>query len=261
VSAPPVIDIAGLTVDLAGRRVLDRVSMRLAGVGLVALVGPNGAGKSTCLRAMAGLVGARDGDVRIDGRAIRDMAAKERARRLAYLPQERTVHWPLRVRDIVGLGRLGHGGGTTAQDRLAVARALEVMDVTHLADRPVLAVSGGERARVLLARALAQEPHVLLADEPAAGLDPAHQWALHERFAAAAADGMRVVVATHDLGLVARFAADVVLLSGGRLIAHGPPADVLTPARLAEVFGMDVEVRRDAGVLVLSPRGLARPAS
>jgi iron complex transport system ATP-binding protein len=154
-----------------------------------------------------------------------------------------------------------HGGGVSDANRRAIDVALTTMDVTHLADRPILDLSGGERARVLLARALAQEPQILLADEPAAGLDPAHQWALHETFAALAARGMRVIVATHDLSLAARFASDIVILSGSQLVAHGVPSEVLTTGRLAQVFNIEVEIRSDAGIPVLISRGLARPTA
>jgi iron complex transport system ATP-binding protein len=233
------IQLKGLSVERDRRRVLDAVTARLQHPGVVALVGPNGAGKSTLLRAIAGLQPICAGEVVLDG-ISRERSA--RAGAIAYLPQERAVHWPLPVRAVVALGRLPHQGPRareTAADAQAIEQAMAAMDVTALAARPVTMLSGGERARVLVARALAQQPRVLLADEPAAGLDPAHQWALYQALQSNAAKGMRVLVATHDLALAARFATSALLLADGRLIAHGPIDDVLTPAHLRSVFGID----------------------
>ena len=164
------------------------------------------------------------GTVRADGRPLSEWDRQPFARTLAYLPQDRIVHWALTARAVVALGRLPHqppGAGESAADARAIEAALAAMDVTHLAPRPVLEMSGGERARVLVARALAQEPAALLADEPAAGLDPAHQLALFRHFARLAAEGRTVVVALHDLSLAARFCHRIVLMHEGRVVAAG----------------------------------------
>ena len=247
-----------LTVQLKLRTVLDDVSFDIVTPGLVVLAGPNGAGKSTLLRALAGLVAPAAGEVRIDDGALATWSIPERARRIGYLPQERTVHWPLAVRSVVALGRLPHQGPRAREsnaDRTAIDFAMAAMDITALAARSVQDLSGGERARVLVARVLAQEPQILLADEPTAGLDPSHQWALFETLEAAAQSGMRVVVALHDLAIASRFATHLVLLAGGRLIASGPPSGVLTPERLAQVYGITADTVETGGHRLIVPTG------
>jgi iron complex transport system ATP-binding protein len=252
------IEVRDLQVSLKGRAVVTGVTFDLNMPGLVALAGPNGAGKSTLLKALSGVLPADHGAIRIGGHEHATWPAAERALKVAYLPQERTLHWSLSARAIVALGRLPHrpsGGGETARDRDAIALALATMDATHLADRPVLELSGGERARILIARALAQAPVVLLADEPAAGLDPAHQWALFEALASAADRGVRVIVALHDLTLASRFATQMVLLNGGRVVSVGPPAAVLTPEVLARIYGITAQTVQRGGHTLLVPDG------
>jgi iron complex transport system ATP-binding protein len=208
---------------------------------VTAVIGPNGAGKTTLLRTVAGLLPPDAGTAAVDGRALSDWQPQALARALAYLPQERVVHWALSARAIVALGRLPYqpmGAGESEADAAAIDAALTAVDATHLAERPVLEMSGGERARILVARALAQEPRVLLADEPAAGLDPAHQLTLFRHFTALAVVGRTVVVALHDLSLAARFCHRIVLMHRGRTVASGAPADVLTSEHLAAVYGI-----------------------
>jgi iron complex transport system ATP-binding protein len=252
------IEITDVHVMLKDRAVLSDVSCDLNQAGLIALAGPNGAGKSTLLKALAGLLPVRRGSIRIGGHALASWPVAERARKLAYLPQDRTVHWPLPARAIVALGRLPHrlaGAANSALDDQAIDAALATMDATHLADRPVLELSGGERARILIARALAQSPAVLLADEPASGLDPAHQWALFEALAHAADAGTRVVVALHDLTLASRFARHMVILADGRIAASGTPAEVLTADTLARVYGITAEIVASSGHQLIVPSG------
>jgi iron complex transport system ATP-binding protein len=194
--------------------------------------------------------------VRLDGTPLSSWARGSLARALAYLPQERLVHWALTARAVVALGRLPYqpfGAGESAADRAAIDSALAATDAAHLARRPVPELSGGERARVLVARALAQEPRVLLADEPAAGLDPAHQLTLFRHLASLAAAGRTVVVAVHDLSLAARFCHRIFLVHEGRTIAAGTPQEVLTPEHLAAAYGITARFQAIEGVPVVLP--------
>jgi iron complex transport system ATP-binding protein len=235
------IEARGLSLTLGVRTVLSGLDFLALPGEMTAVIGPNGAGKTTLIKALCGLLEAVAGTILLDGRVMAEWQPQRRARALAYLPQERVVHWALTARRVVALGRLPHqplGAGESAADTHAIAAALAAMDIGHLADRPVLAMSGGERARVLVARCLAQEPAALLADEPAAGLDPAHQLALFRHLSGLAEAGRTVVVALHDLSLAARFCNRIVLMRAGHAVAAGTPDEVLTPEHLAAVYGI-----------------------
>ena len=229
----------GVGVKLAGRAVLQDLSFALPSGRLVALLGPNGAGKTTLLRALAGLVPA-DGAIHVGGGALASLGLRERARRFGYLPQGHIVHWPLPARDIVALGRYPHGA--TDPERLspsdagAVERAMRAADVLEFAARRVTELSGGERSRVALARVLAVEAPVILADEPTASLDPRHQLDVMKTLRKAADRGVLVIVVTHDLGLAARFAETLLVLADGRLVSYGAPAQALSEQVMADVF-------------------------
>jgi iron complex transport system ATP-binding protein len=229
----------GVSVSLAGRLVLNDISLSLASGHMVALVGPNGAGKTTLLRALAGLVPC-SGAIHVGGDALSSLGLSERARRFAYLPQGHLVHWPLPARDIVALGRYPHGATDPAQltpkDTEAVLRAMQATDVMEFSARRVTELSGGERSRVALARVLAVEAPVILADEPTSSLDPRHQIDVMKTLRQAADKGALVVVVTHDLGLAARFADSILVLSDGRLVSQGAPAQALSEQVMAEVF-------------------------
>jgi iron complex transport system ATP-binding protein len=228
-----------LDVALAGRRVLNGISLSLSSGHLVALVGPNGAGKTTLLRALAGLIPS-EGAIQVGGEALSSLPLRERAKRFGYLPQGHMVHWPLPARDIVALGRYPHGATDPARlpprDAEAVLRAMQAVDVMEFAERRVTELSGGERSRVALARVLAVEAPIILADEPTASLDPRHQIDVMKRLRAAADRGVLVIVVTHDLGLAARFADHVLVLADGRLGAQGAPEQALSEQVMANVF-------------------------
>lgn len=237
-----MLDAQGIGVTLGGAAILADMSARMEPGRVTAIVGPNGAGKSTLLACLAGLRAPDKGSVMLEGAPLAAINPRERAKRLGYLPQESTVHWNMAVRALVALGRYPHRdgmAGESAADWLAVQQALAEVGMEIFADRPINSLSGGERARVLLARVLAGTPQWILADEPMAALDLAHRYALMAHLRDIAAQGVGVVIVIHDLPLAARMADDALLLEGGRLVAAGPARDVLTPERLGPVFGVD----------------------
>ena len=227
-----------LGVTLSGRAVLRDVSLSLPSRQFVALVGPNGAGKTTLLRALSGLLPST-GTVHVGGDMLSSLSLRERAKRFGYLPQGHLVHWPLQVKDVVALGRYPHGADParlSPSDEEAVMQAMQVTDVVALAPRLVTELSGGERSRVALARVLAVGAPIVLADEPTASLDPRYQIDVMKNLRGIADSGVLVIAATHDLGLAARFADSVLVVSNGRLAAQGKPAQALSEAIMADVF-------------------------
>ena len=234
------IEARGLVVRFGAQPALAGVDCDLVSGAFVGLVGPNGAGKTTLLRVLAGLQRADAGEARYDGRTAADLGRAALARRVAYLAQSGFSHWPLRVDHVVALGRLPHRRAfspSSAADRLAVEAALAAAEVVELRDRPIGTLSGGERARALLARALAVEADMLLADEPVAALDPLHQLRAMALLRAAARKGAGVVAVLHDLTLATRFCDRLIVLDAGRVVADGPPS-ALTDAVLAETYGV-----------------------
>jgi iron complex transport system ATP-binding protein len=231
-----------ITIAINGRRIVDRASLEVASGEMIGLIGPNGAGKSTLLRAILGIREKDAGSVTLDGVDLMSIPARERARHVAFLPQERRVEWRLTARDVVALGRYPHQagfGGMTAENQAAVDRAIAAVDGAHLLDRPVAVLSGGERTRILLARALAVEAPILLVDEPILALDPYHQLHVMEILRARAESGVGVLAVIHDLAFAARFMDRIVLMHEGAVAGEGSPQDILSPERLDRVYRID----------------------
>lgn len=200
---------------------------------ILALLGRNGAGKTTLMRAALGLLGHAGQS------SLATLDPRARARAVAWMPQAREIAWPVTVEALVTLGRTPHRARRlTDADHRAVTRAIDWMGLSDMRRRTATRLSGGEQARALIARALAQDTPLVMADEPIAGLDPAHQIATMETFAGLARAGRSVLVSLHDLGLAARHCSRLILLGQGRVMADGPPGEVLTPALVAEVFGI-----------------------
>ncbi|MGQ2941158.1 MAG: ABC transporter ATP-binding protein [Blastomonas fulva] len=257
-----VLAAENLTLKLGGRRVLDAVSARFTPGQVTAVLGPNGAGKSTLLSCLAGLHTPETGQVLVGGHPRSTLGMRDLARQIGLLPQGGDVHWDVDVATLVALGRYPHRArwGETEADRAAIALAMAATDVTQFAARPVTALSGGERARVLLARVLAGEPQWLLADEPLANLDPAHQLDTLECLRDVARGGAGVIVVLHDLNHAIRVADEVLLLCDGGIVAQGAPDDVLTPERIAETYGVSSHIGTTPdGVRFIVTTPMARP--
>jgi iron complex transport system ATP-binding protein len=253
----PAVELDGLTVELGGQPVLESVSLSVERGEFLALVGPNGAGKTTLLRAVNGLVTPDAGTVRLGGTDAGGLSVRQRAQRVATVPQETSVGFDFPVRDLVAMGRTAHRSRLSRADeadRAAVERALERTDTAGFADRSVGSLSGGERQRVVLARALAQAAPLLLLDEPTASLDINHQVRVLGLVRSLVGDGTAgvggddpssartAVAAIHDLDLAARFCDRVALLADGHIRAVGPPAEVLRSDRLADAYGVETVV-------------------
>ncbi|MCX5378634.1 heme ABC transporter ATP-binding protein [Streptomyces sp. NBC_00091] len=238
-----VAEATALHVRLGEREVLAGIELAARAGEVLVLVGPNGAGKSTLLAALAADLPAASGSVRIDGRPVGDWSAPELALRRSVLPQAAVLSFPFPVAEVVRMGRAPWAGTPLADaDEESVAEAMAATEVTRFADRPFSALSGGERARVALARVLAQRAPLLLLDEPTAALDLRHQELVLRICRERAAAGDAVVVVLHDLGLAAAYAHRAAVLHDGRIAAAGPPAEVFEDGLLSRVYRQPVEV-------------------
>ena len=250
------LEARNVSVAINGAHIVNTASLSVSTGELVGLIGPNGAGKSTLLKAMLGLRPRDAGDVLLDGADFLVQPPARRARNVAFLPQERHVEWRLPSHDIVMLGRYPHRdrfGGPTEEDRAAVTRALDAVDGHALTDRPISVLSGGERTRILLARALAVEAPLLLADEPITALDPYHQLHVMEILRARARAGAGILAVIHDLSLAARCMDRLVLMHAGRIIAEGPPSEILTETNLASTYRVEALSGTNAGERFVLP--------
>jgi len=244
-----LLSCSRLGVAVGGKTILSDVSLALEVGKVTAVVGPNGAGKSTLLSCLAGLRTPSSGSVMLDDAVLSEMKPRERARRLAFLPQTPEIAWPVEARTLIELGRTPFVGarGQTAEDRTAVDRAIAAAHVEAFEHRIVDTLSGGERARVLIARGLAGEPEWLLADEPLTGLDPAHQLDAAALFRRLADDGVGVVVTLHDLSMALRTADRIIVLAEGGVLADEPPATALTPEVLRRAYGVEATLTEGPG--------------
>lgn len=257
-----LLDARAVCFDYGPRRVLHEVDFALAGGELVGVIGPNGAGKSTLVRVLAGVARPTAGRVTLQGRPLAEWRRADRARELAFVPQDPRVDFPYSVLEVVLMGRAPHmpALALAGPRDLQVAReALALLEADALESRSIEELSGGERQRVFLARALAQEPRVLLLDEPTTHLDLRHQTRVHDIARRRCRnDGLGALTVLHDLNLAAVYCDRLVLLAGGRIVCSGPPATVLEPAVLERVFDTRLWVGRhgpaDGPVVLPMPR-------
>ncbi len=249
-----LLEARDICYRIDGVSILEAIEFDLAAGELVGLIGPNGAGKSSLLRLLTGIVTPERGEVRFAGEPLSRLSPQRRAQNLGYLVQDARAHWPFPVEKVVGLGRLPYQGWwqrDAAADRARVEQALELTETLAYRNRIVTTLSGGEQTLVMLARIFAGECRVILADEPVAALDPYHQLHVMEVLRQYATGERAAVVVLHDLGLAARFCDRLYLLSHGRLDAAGAVAEVLTPATIARVYGVDSRVELgDDGISV-----------
>ena len=248
------LEIKDANIGLAGRLVLRDVSLEARSGEVLGILGANGAGKTTLLRAALGLTSLKSGSIHLQGWPVGELGERRRAELAGYLPQERRVGWNMPAWRVAALGAVQ---GTPDQARKRALEALGEVGLAHLAERGVLDMSGGERARVLIARMIATRAPLLVADEPAAGLDPDAQFRVLELLAERAGQGTAVLLTLHDLTLAARHCDRLAVLGDGRLLAYGSPREALTPEILRAAFGLQGELVETTAGLVVAARRLS----
>jgi iron complex transport system ATP-binding protein len=256
------LEARNIAVNFGQMGLLCGVDISVSSGEMVGLIGPNGAGKTTLLRVLANLRAPDAGSVTLEGRTLETVGERELSKRIAYLAQGGDVHWPMRVEALVALGRLPHRHAfrdRQKSDQAAIAHAMVAADIVSLRDRTMTHLSGGERMRVLLARALAVEASLLLADEPVAALDLLHQLRVMQLLQNTARNGTGVVVVLHDLSLAARFCDRLVLIAHGGIVAQGVPADVLSPVHLSQAYGVDMVCGVSEGIPFYLPQTIRTP--
>lgn len=255
-----LLEARSLGHAVAGRSLVRDATFALGEGELVALIGPNGSGKTTLLRLALGLIPPDAGSAVIGGTPVKALSPVERARRIAYLPQARPLVWPQPVRDIVALGRFAYGaaiGRLSAGDETAVSGAIAACRLEGFEERAADTLSGGELSRVHLARALAADTPLVVADEPVAALDPLYQHQTMQLFAGMAREGRSVLTVIHDLDLALRYATRILWMHEGRIVADGPPRETFTEQRLREVFGISANLRGNGEAIRLDIAGPA----
>lgn len=241
-----MLEISAGTAKAGHQSLFKEVSLNFCPGEFTCILGPNGAGKSSLLKTLAGLQKLTSGGVKLDGQPIELFSPISRARLMSYLPQIRPLAWPIRVEDAVALGRFAYGaapgGSLSERDRDAVNTALTACDLTELTTRRTDTLSGGELARVHIARALAGKAPILLADEPMAALDPRHQLRIMDLIRSYASDGGSAIVVMHDMSLAAKYADRLIWMKNGCVVADGPPSETLTPDTIHTVFEVTAEI-------------------
>jgi iron complex transport system ATP-binding protein len=255
----PLFSVSSIKVMRGQRTVLSDVSLDIGNDGVIGLIGPNGAGKTTLLKSMLGVLPVEGGEIAYDGQPIAQCPSSYLAQNISYMAQGAPCHWPMTVENVVALGRMPYHGSVMRlkdADHCAIQTAMIATGVQGFAKRSVLELSGGERARVMLARTLAGEPSVLLVDEPVAGLDPHYQLQVMEVLRQQAALGRRVVIVLHDLALAARYCDRVVLLNNGTIVADGTPQSVLTEQSLTDAYDVRCHITTHQNQMVVLPWSL-----
>lgn len=242
--------VEDVTVEVGNIRLVDQAGFKVGPGELVVIIGENGAGKSSLLQTIAGYLPLTSGHCRIDGREIASLRPLERARLISWLPQSPPIAWPIRVRDAVALGRFAHGSVVNRMalaDAKAIEAAMESCHLLELADRAITTLSGGELARVHVARALACKAPLLLADEPVTALDPRHQLAVMDLLRTMVDDGGSALVILHDLALAARFADRIIGMKAGRIVIDANCSVALTASIIRDLFGVEAVVDYERG--------------
>lgn len=251
-----MIAVHDLSLTLGGFKALRAVTAAFQRGHVTAVIGANGAGKTSLIRALAGLTRLQSGQIEIDGVTLESMSHADRAKMIGYLPQDGEPAWNVSAEELVSLGRLPHRSRLalpSAQDEDAIEEAMIATDTLVFAARTVDTLSGGERARVKMARVLAGDPQWIVADEPLANLDPPHQRDMLALFRAAAAEGKGVITVLHQLD-AASLADDLLILRSGEVVAQGPVREVLTNANLKAAFGMEFDIVEHASRLAIIAR-------
>lgn len=251
-----LLSVKALSVALGNQKIVANAHLTIGSGEVVGLIGPNGAGKTTLMRAILGLIPT------VGHSSLARLSEDARARAVAWMPQDRHIAWPIEVQSLIMLGRLpyrSYSRAPSAADQQAVQAAMQQVDLVGFAKRRATELSVGERTRALIARALAQQTPLLMADEPIAGLDPAHQMSTMQTFVELAQRGNSVFLSIHDLGLAARYCSRLILLGEQKIIADGAPAEVLTPDNLARIFGIEAYFENTAHGRIFQPLRVLAP--